>query len=47
MATTLGVDAVRFEAHLAQVFDELVGVISHLPDAGSVAAAVKELSAAD
>ncbi|MBA3057013.1 MAG: hypothetical protein KJ614_07020 [Gammaproteobacteria bacterium] len=47
MATTLGVDATRFEAHLAQVRDELVGAISHLPDAGSVAAVVKELSAAD
>lgn len=46
-ATTLGVDAARFEAHLAQVRDELVGAISHLPDAGSVAAVVKELSAAD
>jgi tellurite resistance protein len=47
MATTLGVDAARFDAHLAQVRDELVGAISHLPDAGSVAAVVKELSAAD
>lgn len=45
IATTLGVDAARFEAHLAQVRDELVGAISHLPDAGSVAAVVKELSA--
>ena len=47
IATTLGVDAARFDAHLAQVRDELVGAISHLPDAGSVAAVVKELSAAD
>jgi uncharacterized membrane protein YebE (DUF533 family) len=45
IATTLGVDAARFEAHLAQVRDELVGAISHLPDAGSVAVVVKELSA--
>lgn len=47
MANTLGVDAARFEAHLAHVRDELVGAISHLPDAGSVAAVVKELSATD
>ncbi len=47
IATKLGVDAARFEAHLAQVRDELVGAISHLPDAGSVAAVVKELSAGD
>jgi uncharacterized membrane protein YebE (DUF533 family) len=47
MATTLGLDAARFEAHLAQVRDDLVGALSHLPDAGSVAAVVRELSAAD
>ncbi len=47
IATTLGVDASRFDALLAQVRDELVGAISHLPDAGSVAAVVKELAAAD
>lgn len=46
IATALGVDAIRFEAHLAQVRDELVGALSHLPDAGSVAAVVKELGAA-
>ncbi|OGB33613.1 MAG: hypothetical protein A3F78_01900 [Burkholderiales bacterium RIFCSPLOWO2_12_FULL_61_40] len=45
IATTLGVDAARFETHLAQVRDELVGALSHLPDAGSVAAVVKELEA--
>ena len=45
IATTLGVDAARFDALLAQVRDELVGAISHLPDAGSVAAVVKELEA--
>jgi hypothetical protein len=44
IATTLGVDAVRFDAHLAQVRDELVGALSHLPDAGSVAAVAHELS---
>lgn len=47
IATALGVDAERFKAHLARVRDELVGAISHLPDAGSVAAVVKELSATD
>lgn len=45
IATALGVDATRFETHLAQVRDELVGALSHLPDAGSVAAVVKELEA--
>jgi uncharacterized membrane protein YebE (DUF533 family) len=47
VATTLGLDAARFEAHLAQVRDDLVGALSHLPDAGSVAAVVHELSAPD
>lgn len=47
IATSLGVDAPRFEALLAQVRDELVGALSHLPDAGSVAVVVKELAAAD
>lgn len=45
IATTLGVDAPRFEAHLAHVRDELVGALSHLPDAASVAAVVRELAA--
>jgi tellurite resistance protein len=44
-ATALGLDTARFEAHLAQVRDDLVGALSHLPDAGSVAAVVRELSA--
>lgn len=44
-ASAMGVDATRFEAHLAQVRDELVGAISHLPDAGSVAVVVRELAA--
>jgi tellurite resistance protein len=44
IATCLGVDAPRFEALLAQVRDELVGALSHLPDAGSVAVVVKELA---
>lgn len=47
MAAKLGVDAQRFEAHLAHVRDELVGALSHLPDAGSVAVVVKELAAND
>jgi len=47
IATTLGLDAAHFEAHLAQVRDELVGAISSLPDAGSVAVVVKELKAGD
>jgi tellurite resistance protein len=47
MATTLGVDAQRFDDHLAHVRDELVGALSHLPDAGSVAMVVKELAAND
>lgn len=45
IATTLKVDAARFDALLAQVRDELVGALAHLPDAGSVAAIVKELEA--
>jgi len=47
IATALGVDGGRFDVLLAQVRDDLVGAISHLPDAGSVAAVVKELAAAD
>lgn len=44
-ATALGVDDARFEALLGQVRDELIGAISHLPDAESVAKVVHELSA--
>lgn len=47
IATSLCVDAGRFDALLAQVRDELVGALSHLPDAGSVAVVVKELAAGD
>jgi len=47
MAVQLGVDQQRFDAHLAHVRDELVGALSHLPDAGSVAEVVKELAAID
>ncbi|MDR7376566.1 tellurite resistance protein [Rhodoferax ferrireducens] len=46
IATTLGVSPARFEAHIAQVRDELVGALSHLPDTASVAAVVQELNAA-
>lgn len=45
IATTLGLDAARFNAHLEQVRDELVGSLSSLPDAGSVAVVARELSA--
>jgi tellurite resistance protein len=44
-ATALNVDAARFDALLGQVRDELIGAISHLPDAGSVANVVRELGA--
>lgn len=44
MAKALGVDDVRFEAHLAHVRDDLVGALSHLPDAQSVAMVSKGLS---
>jgi uncharacterized membrane protein YebE (DUF533 family) len=47
IASELGVDDARFDDLLAQVRDALVGALSHLPDAGSVAAVVKELAAAD
>ena len=47
IANSLSVDAGRFDALLAQVRDELVGALSHLPDAGSVAVVVKELAATD
>lgn len=44
-ATALNVDAARFEALLGQVRDELIGALSHLPDAASVANVVRELTA--
>jgi uncharacterized membrane protein YebE (DUF533 family) len=47
IATALDMDTTHFDTLLAQVRDELVGAISHLPDAGSVAAVVKELGAAN
>jgi hypothetical protein len=47
IAGAVGVSAERFESHLSRVRDELVGALSHLPDAGSVAALVRELSATD
>jgi hypothetical protein len=39
-------DTAYFDALLEQVRNELIGALSHLPDAGSVAAVVKELGAA-
>jgi uncharacterized membrane protein YebE (DUF533 family) len=47
IASVLGMDTLHFETHLAQVRDELVGALSHLPDAASVAKVVRELAAAD
>lgn len=47
LASALGLDAARFEAHLARVRDDLVAALSHLPDAASVAVVVRELAAAD
>lgn len=44
-STALNVDAARFETLLGQVRDELIGALSHLPDAESVANVVRELSA--
>ena len=47
VASALGIDSARMQAHLAQVRDELIGALSHLPDAASVAAVVGELAAID
>ena len=47
IASELNVTDARFEELLAQVRDELIGALSHLPDAGSIAVVVKELAAAD
>jgi uncharacterized membrane protein YebE (DUF533 family) len=47
IASELNVSDERFDELLSQVRDELIGALSHLPDAGSVAAVVKELAAAD
>lgn len=44
IASALGMDAARLDGHLARVRDDLLGALSHLPDAGSVAAVVRELS---
>ena len=44
IATTLEMETTRFDAHLARVRDDLVAALSHLPDAGSVAAVVRELT---
>jgi tellurite resistance protein len=47
VASALGVDSARVQGHLAHVRDELIGALSHLPDAASVAAVVGELAATD
>jgi len=47
IAREIGLDDVRVDVLLAQVRDELIGALSHLPDAASVATVVKELAAAD
>lgn len=47
ISTALGVSAARFDELLGQVRDELIGALSHLPDAGSVATIVRELTAGD
>ncbi|MBP6654605.1 MAG: TerB family tellurite resistance protein [Propionivibrio sp.] len=44
IAAALGLEAARLDAHLEQVRDELVGALSHLPDAGSVAVVARELA---
>ena len=43
LAKAAGMSDAAFEAHLGQVRDELTGALSHLPDAGSVAAVVGKL----
>ncbi|MBK9443142.1 MAG: TerB family tellurite resistance protein [Comamonadaceae bacterium] len=47
IAGEIGLDDARVDVLLAQVRDELIGALSHLPDAASVATVVKELAAAD
>jgi len=47
ISTALGVSAARFDELLGQVRDELIGALSHLPDAGSVATIVRELTVGD
>ena len=44
IAKSLEMETARFDAHLARVRDDLVAALSHLPDAGSVAAVVRELT---
>jgi uncharacterized tellurite resistance protein B-like protein len=43
IATAMGMAETRLQAHLAQVQDDLVGALAHLPDTGSVAAVMREL----
>ena len=44
IATTLKMETARFDVHLARVRDDLLAALSHLPDAGSVAAVVGEMT---
>ena len=44
IAKSLEMETARFDTHLARVRDDLVAALSHLPDAGSVAAVVRELT---
>ncbi len=46
IAQTLGLGVARFDGLLAQVRDQLIGAISHLPDAGSIAKVVGKLGSA-
>lgn len=44
LSAAAGMDQARFDALLAQVQDELLGALSSLPDANSVASVLKELA---
>lgn len=45
IATAAGIAAPRYDALLADVRDQLVGALAHLPDSGSVAKVLGELTA--
>ncbi|MBK6636739.1 MAG: hypothetical protein IPH08_07805 [Rhodocyclaceae bacterium] len=45
IATATGMATARFDALLADVRDQLVGALAHLPDSGSVANVLGELNA--
>lgn len=44
IAGATGMDGERLAKHLAQVQNDLIGALSHLPDSGSVANVLRELS---